>query len=295
MRVLLLIQGYVHPKNLLGFRAMCRHAAARLTECHSLDAVVDAEWDLVWIPSGYVPPRKFSQKTKRIILGPHNFVFPEPPWTTVSFLDKRASYNCLSRWNKEAYEKLGGVADLPLVCLPYPVDTDEFVPSSNKTYDCLVYVKLRNKDDVLFALKQVEKLGLTYKIIHYGEYNEDDYKDALSTCTFGLWIGRHESQGFALQEALSSDVPLVVWDIESMGEEWDMQRETPVYRGPRADVRATTVPYWDARCGITVDRDTLKEGLRFMQKNWPIYRPRDYVLQELSVHSCCKKWGIKPE
>jgi hypothetical protein len=80
-----------------------------------------------------------------------------------------------------------------------------------------------------------------------------------------------------------------------MGEEWDMQRETPVYRGPRADVRATTVPYWDARCGITVDRDTLKEGLRFMQKNWPIYRPRDYVLKELSVHSCCKKWGIKPE
>ena len=293
MRVLLLNLGYIHAKNLNGFRAMCEHVAATLVESSKLEEVVHDSWDLVWIPSGYVPPGKFSYRTKRIIYGPHNFVFPEPPWTVVAFKDPRASYNCLSRWNQEAYAKMGGVADLPLVCLPYPVDTVNFIPSVEKTHDCLVYTKLRNKENILMALKQLEKLGLTYKIIRYGEYTEAEYKEALKACTFGLWIGRHESQGFALQEALSSGIPLVVWDIESMGEEWDIQRDTPVYRGAKADVRATTVPYWDARCGITVDRYTLPEGLRFMHKNWPIYRPREYVLQELSVPVCCEKWGIK--
>jgi hypothetical protein len=293
MRVLLLNLGYIHAKNLNGFRAMCDYVGATLVESSKLEEVADGTWDLVWIPAGYVAPGRFSHKTKRIILGPHNFVFPEPPWTVVAFKDPRASYNCLSRWNAEAYMKMGGVADLPLVCLPYPVDTVSFMPSLEKTHDCLVYIKLRNKENVMVALKQLEKLGLTYKTIRYGEYTEEDYKEALKTCTFGLWIGRHESQGFALQEALSSGMPLVVWDIESMGEEWDMHRETPVYRGAKADVRATTVPYWDARCGITVDRYTLTEGLRFMHKNWPVYQPREYVLQELSVPVCCEKWGIK--
>lgn len=295
MRVLLLNLGYIHAKNLNGFRAMCDYVGATLVESSKLEEVANETWDLVWIPAGYVAPGRFSHKTKRIIMGPHNFVFPEPPWTVVAFKDPRASYNCLSRWNQEAYMKMGGVADLPLVCLPYPVDTKSFMPSLEKTHDCLVYIKLRNKENVMLALKQLEKLGLSYKTIRYGEYTEEDYKEALKTCTFGLWIGRHESQGFALQEALSSGIPLVVWDIESMGEEWDMQRETPVYRGAKADVRATTVPYWDARCGITVDRYTLGEGLRFMHKNWPVYQPREYVLQELSVPVCCEKWGIKRE
>ena len=115
MRVLLLNLGFIHQKNLSAFRAMCKYTSATLTESSKVDEVLDKEWDLVWIPFGYIPPRRFSEKTKRIILGPHNFVLPEPPWTIVVFQDSRASYNCLSRWNRDAYIKAGGVADLSLV------------------------------------------------------------------------------------------------------------------------------------------------------------------------------------
>ena len=295
MRVLLLNLGFIHQKNLSAFRAMCKYTSATLIESSKVEEVVGMEWDLVWIPFGYIPPRKFSEKTKRIILGPHNFVLPEPPWTTVVFQDNRASYNCLSRWNRDAYIKAGGVADLSLVCLPFPVDTDTFTPSplSAKTHDCFVYTKLRDKSTVLHALKQLDYLGFSYKVVRYGEYTESEFKTILDTCRFGVWLGRHESQGFALQEALSCNIPLVVWNVESMGEEWDIRNDTPVYRGVRADVKATSVPYWDARCGITVDRYTLTEGLRFMKLNWPVYRPREFVLQQLSVAACCEIWGIK--
>jgi len=295
MHVLLLNLGFVHPKNYKGFKSMCEYAGVSYTESSTLEQVVGMEWDLVWIPFGYVAPHRFSGKTKQIILGPHNFVLPEPPWTVVVFQDKRASYNCLSRWNRDAYINAGGVADLSLVCLPFPVDTDTFTPSplSAKTHDCFVYIKLRDKSTVLHALKQLDILGFSYKIIRYGDYLEEDFKQILDTCRFGVWLGRHESQGFALQEALSCNIPLVVWDVTSMGEEWDMRNDVAVYRGERAGVKATSVPYWDARCGITVDRYTLTEGLRFMKLNWPVYRPREFVLQELGLAACCEKWGIK--
>jgi len=285
MRVLLLKYAYVHPKNLHGFRAMCAYAKAQLTES---EGPVSGLWDLVWIPSG-LPRQAIS--AKRVILGPHNFVLPEPPWTNISLHDGRTSYNCLSKWNKKAYEKFGGVAQLPLECLPYPVETARFSPSvTPKTHNCFLYTKLRNVDDIKYALDILDHFGLTYKVLNYGSYTEDEYQDALDAACFGVWVGRHESQGFALQEALSSNVPLVVWDIETMAEEWS---GGPVYSGSAGDTLATSVPYWDARCGIIVNRDGLKEGIKFMKKNWPVYQPREFVLDNLSVEACAEAWGLK--
>ena len=55
-----------------------------------------------------------------------------------------------------------------------------------------------------------------------------------------MWLDAHESQGFALQEALSCNVPLFVWNITSMRQE---------YGSSYNDIPATTIPYWDERCG----------------------------------------------
>jgi hypothetical protein len=286
MRILLVTLGYIHKKNLHGFRAMCAHMGASLTETNS---GWDEEWDLVWIPIGPVPPTAFP-KAKRLIFGPHNFIFPEPPWTQVKIEDTRVSYNCLSEWNKKVYQTLGGVSDFELVCLPYPVDTTEFTPKGieAKTHDCFLYTKLRSTDDILYAMKTLDQLGLSYKVIRYGSYTEPEYKDTLDTCRFGVWVGRHESQGFALQEALSCDIPLVVWDVDSMGEEWDAG--AAVYSGDKGALKATAAPYWDARCGVIVQRGSLKEGVRFMRKNWPVYRPREFVMENLSVAACAERW-----
>jgi hypothetical protein len=243
-------------------------------------------WDLVWIPFGLVDPKDLPA-AKRIILGPHNFVFPEDDWQR-SFNDPRASYNCLSEWNLNIYYNMGGVGDLKLDCLPFPVDTDSFVPSPiEKMYDCFLYTKLRRPQDIDYAVNALNELGFTYKRIDYGSYTEEEYKEVLATCRFGVWVGRHESQGFALQEALSSGVPLIVWDVETMGEEW---AERQIYTGEAAWRAATAAPYWDARCGLKVRRDNLKEGLRFMRNTWAMHKPRDCIMKTLSVEACTKLW-----
>jgi hypothetical protein len=287
MRVLLVKTGFIHEKNLLGFRAMCDYAKAELVETTQFE-FLEEPWDLVWIPIGFVHPGRFVA-ARRIILGPHNFVFPERYWVGANLKDERAAYNCLSPWNRDVYAKFGGVGGLDLVCLPYPVDTRRFTPMPNKKYDCFLYVKLRKTEDVKYAMRTLDQLGLTYKIIHYKSYKEEEYMDLLDTCTFGVWVGRHESQGFALQEALSCDVPLVVWDVDCMGEEWQAG-DKQVYNGDQAELKATAAPFWDARCGLLVQRDSLKEGVRFMKKNWPVYRPRQFVLENLGVEACARRW-----
>ena len=98
------------------------------------------------------------------------------------------------------------------------------------------------------------------------------------------------SQGFALQEALSAGVPLLVWDVETMGEEWN---ERQIYTGEEGDFKATAVPYWDARCGVLVGKHNLKEGLRHMRTSWAIFKPREFIIETLSVEACAKLWRSK--
>jgi hypothetical protein len=50
-------------------------------------------------------------------------------------------------------------------------------------------------------------------------YKEADYTHALRTASWGIWLGQHESQGYAFQEALSMGVPLIVLDATSMRDE----------------------------------------------------------------------------
>ena len=289
MRILLFRLVFIHQKNLDGFEAMCKSIGAEL----SIRTMVTLEervehWDLIWIPIGLVDP-KLLPGAKRIVLGPHNFVFPEGHWQC-RFKSPRTFYNCLSSWNRNVYYTMGGVGDLKLACLPFPVDTDSFAPSGEKTHDCFLYTKLRRPEDIDYTIKALTELGLTYKCINYGSYTEKDYKGVLATCRFGVWVGRHESQGFALQEALSSGVPLVVWDVETMGEEWDGRQ---IYTGEQGDFKATSAPYWDARCGVKVRKENLKEGLRFMRGSWAIHRPREFIMETLSAKACATLWRQK--
>ena len=56
---------------------------------------------------------------------------------------------------------------------------------------------------------------------YINKYNETDYINYLKECKYGIWVDAHESQGFALEEALSLDVPLLVWNIKSLNQEYD--------------------------------------------------------------------------
>jgi hypothetical protein len=130
-----------------------------------------------------------------------------------------------------------------------------------------------------FVTNFLNKIGLSYKIFSYlQKYSENDYLNFLQKSKFGIWIGRHESQGFALEEALSCNIPLLIWDVTSMNQEEG-------YHYP--EYKCTSIPYWDHRCGEVFYNDF--EFISTFQKFYNkihTYSPREYILQNLTIDKC---------
>jgi glycosyltransferase involved in cell wall biosynthesis len=128
----------------------------------------------------------------------------------------------------------------------------------------------------------MESKNINYIIFNYNtNYQENDYLNYLQNSSYGIWIGRHESQGFALEEALSCDVPLLVWDVKSMNQEFGSNYE---------DIHATSIPYWDERCGeYFTDFGELEEVHNKLLNNIQNYKPREFILEKLSINVCENK------
>lgn len=125
---------------------------------------------------------------------------------------------------------------------------------------------------------------MSFKELRYGIYDERRYKDMIRMCHAMIFLCEHESQGIAYQECLSSGVPILAWD---QGWWLDPNRE----RWRQGEVRATSVPYFDERCGVrfrSIDEFSAKltEFLSFQRSG--ALAPRDYVIENLTVEKCAE-------
>ena len=118
-------------------------------------------------------------------------------------------------------------------------------------------------------------------------YDEKDFLTQLKNSKYGIWLGRHESQGFALEETLSCDVPLLVWNVKLREQEWSKRY---VYKNVKSSV--TTIPYWDKTCGeYFYNSNELEETFDIFIKNIDTYEPRKFILNNLSQERCSEKWN----
>ncbi len=96
-------------------------------------------------------------------------------------------------------------------------------------------------------------------------------------------MGRHESQGFALEEALSCNIPLLVWNTQYMCQEHGSNYEK---------IHVLLFPYWDERCGeyFYQQEEFVKKYEEFLSK-LDTYQPRQYILENLSMEKCAERWN----
>ncbi len=283
---ILYVDTYIHHKNKIGFLLMCKSKGIECVvtkDAHSFQY----EWDLVFIPSEYIPPSLFP-RAKSIMYGPQNFVFANGPWLKDQvYFPPHCFYNLLSDWVIDVQNEMGGLS-LPAKSLPFAVDVEAFKPLNlPKGYDCFVYFKQRELADFAYVLEELNRRRLTYKIITYGKYKEEDYLNTLQKSKFGIWIGRHESQGFGLEECLSCDVPLLVWDCTSMFQEYDNDKMVYQEHLGRKNLLATAKPYWDSTCGLSfTTKEEFPAFLSLMTQYYTKFHPRDFILQTLSPEAC---------
>jgi glycosyltransferase involved in cell wall biosynthesis len=178
------------------------------------------------------------------------------------------------------------------------IDTDEFRPPANRRAgrDVLVYTKHRDPGELPGIIDVLLRHDLRPSLLMYGKYGEEGYRAALANAAFVVWHGAAESQGFALGEALSCDVPVLVcnyWD------DIDAERALQLRIKPGRRL-FDNAPYFDDRCGLKIeDLDELSGGVQEMLDRLSEFRPREYVLENLTLERCARafvdlwqEWGL---
>ena len=291
--VMYMAYGLPHPKNWEGIQRMCGSCNIEFEYTNSIERIKQNDYDILYSTTHYVDPYIVPSNIK-IVYGPQFWVIPEPPIVGgfKEDLVGRCVFNSLSKWVGDYYLELGGELIMPLAYFPFAVDTDRFRPVDNiiKEYDCLVYIKRRSNELVNNVLGLLDQKGLTYRIFRYGSYNEEDYRDALHKSKFMITLDAHESQGFGLEEAMSSGVPLLVMDAQSMYDEMDNGfTATYEYLRPKK-LLATSVPYWSDECGIKVtNQSDISGAIDRMMNEYKSFTPRDYIVRTLSNEVCMKR------
>jgi len=220
----------------------------------------------------------------KFIFGPQFSVFPDNENDKLTYIKQpNAVYNCLSKWVIDLWKLFPVTRDLTLVALPFGVDTENFneIKSLSKREKVFIYFKERDPIELEFVKKELEKKNILYTVFDYSiGYYEKDYIDCLHESKYGIWIGRHESQGFALQEALSCNVPLLVWDVRYMKQQYKNTHVDKNYPG-------TCIPYWHEKCGefFYNKQDFLPTYSKFIEKIEK-YEPRKYIVENLSIDAC---------
>lgn len=240
--------------------------------------------DIVLSANKYFDTTKY--KDKKFIFGPHFSIFPDSNTLRLSNEYNNSIYIQPSSRSVNIWKKDFNFNNLNIKSINFGVDTELFNESVNSKKDnVLVYFKNRSNDELAFIENFLKDKNINYKIFSYAnKYKQEDYKEYLQTCKYGIWIGRHESQGFALQEALSSNIPLLVWNVKYMSQEI----HSPIqYKG----IYGNSIPYWDDLCGeFFFEKYEFENKFKNFVNNLHNYNPRKYILQNLSNEVSLKKW-----
>jgi hypothetical protein len=239
---------------------------------------IDDIGDVLYVPANFDALRigielKSSGRIKLLLAGPNLVVRPveENAIITHPMIDC-----CIqpSEWVKIFYEKDAPSLRGRLAVWPAGVDTSFWQPNGNtrKSKNVLVYNKY--KDEVLCS--GVEQLLRTYGWIPYrltyDHYNQNEYKNVLSHVRFAVFLSRTESQGIALAECWSMNIPTLVWDIQE-----------PFYWGDAEGWPISSAPYLTAKTGkFWRNLDELGRILKYIDITLAVMRPRSWVLKNMS-------------
>jgi glycosyltransferase involved in cell wall biosynthesis len=191
-----------------------------------------------------------------------------------------------SEWAANAWRELG-YARTVIDTWPVGIDSSTFEiykqKQKNKT-EVLFYYKCRDKNKIDGATLIEEVLrceGIKFKRFNYGSYDQKDYLNTLGESKYVVWYGRQESQGLALQEALSMGCPIIVVDVKTIGENDGTGYQ---FTEKEALISATSAPYFDDRCGLKIsDLNQLAYVVKFMERSFEKFKPNDYVAENLTI------------
>lgn len=277
----LFIPNSIHIKNLFAIQKYNIHIITIYNT--NLDNINLNEFDVVYSPCSPIDVSKYPNT--KFLFGPHFSVFPEKHHMELIKSSKNIVYVQPSDWARDVWRNNPLCKDIRIESLPFGVDTEKFnqIKPINERNKVFVYFKRRNPSEFNIIKEFLESFGISFRIFDYvHKYDENEYINYLHESKFGIWLDAHESQGFALEEALACNVPLLVWNVNSMKQE---------HGSSYGNIPATTIPYWDSTCGESFihPNELFTTFNKFITKI-NNYKPRDYIINNLSIKKCEEKF-----
>ena len=189
-----------------------------------------------------------------------------------------------SEWTTEFYRGFPELIAKSRVC-PCGVDADVWKPSGRpKERTAVVYWKSGDErfcEDVEAVVRRCGLSPVRVRSRHgeHGIFKPEDYRAALDRSVVGVFLSSFETQGIALAEAWSMNVPSVVWD----------PRGEAQWRG-RTFTSRSSAPYLTPGTGVTFGAiGDLEAALRRTLGGLDGFRPRDWVLQHMTDAVCATR------
>jgi hypothetical protein len=165
---------------------------------------------------------------------------------------------------------------------PCGVDTQWWKPSGRaRSHSAVVYWKSGDEGFCEDVERVVRRCGLEPRRVRsmHGEhaiFTPDDYRRLLDEAAIGIFLSTFETQGLALAEAWSMDVPTLVWDPQGEAQ----------WRGRRFTSRSSA-PYLTPATGRTWRTIAeLEAALRGALADASAFHPRDWVLAHMTDAVC---------
>ena len=275
----LLVIGFLHHKNMSAIKKYNNinfTTVSTIEECNDLSL-----YDAVFSPSTMIDVSKYPNSN--FIFGPHFSVFPS------DFIYKINGPNTIyiqpSQWVIDFWKQFPICKDLKMSALPFGVDTERFTPDKqiHEKNNVIIYFKRRKVHELNYITNYLSALHIPYRVFDYVQsYSESDYIDYLKSSKYGIWLDAHESQGFATAEALSCNVPLLVWNVTSMNQEDGCHYP---------DIPATSIGYWGESCGeVFHNYMDFESTFHLFLSKLHTYCPREYIVNHLSIEKCEEKF-----
>lgn len=219
----------------------------------------------------YAIQAKKDGRIKKLIAGPNIVVLPTDYDNLIEApeIDK---YLVPSIWVRDMYIKLSPVLKNKIHIWPAGVALAE--PYNKKTYPRRALIFRKHAPEELYqnVIDVLLKKNIKIEKLKYGIFTQKKYFDALRRADFLIYLQEIESQGLALQEAWSQNIPTIVWNQGSF-----------TYPTGVTVTGNISAPYMDERCGVTFSNlDEFEVKLDVFLKNFQSYEPRKYCEEELS-------------
>lgn len=195
-----------------------------------------------------------------------------------------------SNWIKNLWDKYEWHKNS--IVRPVWIDIYKYKPIITTKDKVIIYSKKREPKDIQYCENILQKLNIKYELISYDTwYREDYFMDILQKTKYCIRIWCSETQWIALEEILSMNIPILVWDIHKINDRSPKTEYDRIsFQWNEREEFATSAEYFSNSCWIRFyEKNKLENNIKIMEKDYKNFSPRKYIEENLSLEKQAKE------